>query len=232
MLRRADREHAFFRTRLLLVPPGATKGRVEAVLVERLLQRLRLHDVRIQCRPVLEGIDTHRQALDVDVDTEVEAEALGGLFSERDHVPKLPGRVDVKKRERGNRRKEGLHRQVQHHRAVLPDGIEHDRSLAFGDDLAHDVDAFPFEALKIGELFHSEVAWRSTGCRKLDAVHRRTERDIIAPPVSMATRSLPLTWHPSADRWNAGFITAHDELRGPPRSKGRAALFSGNRSTW
>ena len=44
-------------------------------------------------------------------------------------------------------------RQVQHHRAVLADRIEHHRPLALGDHLAHDVDALGLEALEMGQ-FH------------------------------------------------------------------------------
>ncbi len=40
---------------------------------------------------------------------------------------------------------------MQHHRAVLADGIEHHRLLALGDDLAHDVDALGFKPLKVGQ---------------------------------------------------------------------------------
>jgi hypothetical protein len=57
----------------------------------------------------------------------------------------------VQQRKRRHRRVEGLHRQVQHHRAVLADRVEHHRVVGFGDDLAHDVDALGFEALQVGQ---------------------------------------------------------------------------------
>ena len=83
---------------------------------------------------------------------QIEPEPRGRLVAERDHLAELPGRVDVQERERRLRRIERLHRQVQHHRAVLADRIEHHRPLALGDDLAHDVDALGLEALKMREL--------------------------------------------------------------------------------
>ncbi len=46
---------------------------------------------------------------------------------------------------------EGLAREVQHARAVLADRIEHHRVPAFGDDLAHDLDALRFEPLQVGQ---------------------------------------------------------------------------------
>ena len=47
------------------------------------------------------------------------------------------------------RRVERLQRQVQHHRAVLADRVEHHRLLALGDRLAQDLDALGLEALKV-----------------------------------------------------------------------------------
>jgi hypothetical protein len=44
-------------------------------------------------------------------------------------------------------------RQVQHHAAVLADGVEHHRVVGLGDHLAHDVDALGFEALQVGQAF-------------------------------------------------------------------------------
>jgi hypothetical protein len=42
---------------------------------------------------------------------------------------------------------EGLHGQVQHHRAVFADRIQHHRVLRFRGDLPDDVDALGFQAL-------------------------------------------------------------------------------------
>ena len=59
VLCRADREHALLGARLLFVAPGAAERGVEAVDVERLLERLRLHDVGVNRRAVRERIDPH-----------------------------------------------------------------------------------------------------------------------------------------------------------------------------
>ncbi len=43
-------------------------------------------------------------------------------------------------------------RQVQHHRAVLADGIQHHRLFALGHHLAHDVDGLGLEPLQVGQV--------------------------------------------------------------------------------
>jgi hypothetical protein len=101
---------------------------------------------------VREWIDPHLQPLAVDVDVEIESQTLRGLVAKRDHLPEFPGGVDVQQRERQLRGIEGLHRQVQHHGAVLADGIEHHRPLALRGHLAHDVDALGFQPLKDGQV--------------------------------------------------------------------------------
>src|SRR3970282_2191419 len=67
VLRRAEREDTLLGARLLLVSSGSTDGRVEPVLVECLPERLGLHGVGVQARPVAEGIDTRGQSLLVHV---------------------------------------------------------------------------------------------------------------------------------------------------------------------
>src|SRR4029077_9726332 len=67
VLRRAEREDALLGTAPLLVTPRATEGGVEAVAVERLAQRLRLHHVGVNLRPVCDRVDAARQSLLVHV---------------------------------------------------------------------------------------------------------------------------------------------------------------------
>ena len=154
VLRRAEREDALLGAGLLLVAARAAEGRVEAVLVQRLLQALRLPDVGMDRGAMREGIDAHRQRLGIDVDDQVEAELLGHLAAKLDHFAELPRRVDVEQREGRLRRMERLHGEVQHHRAVLADRVEHHRPLALGDGLAHDVDALGFEPLQVRQCLH------------------------------------------------------------------------------
>ena len=54
MLRRAEGEHALLGARFLLVAARAAEGRVELLFVERLLQRLGLHDLGVELRSMHE----------------------------------------------------------------------------------------------------------------------------------------------------------------------------------
>ena len=59
---------------------------------------------------------------------------------------------------------EGLPRQMQHHRGILADRIEHHRVAALGGDFADDVDAFGFEPLEMGQTIgHENVAAKRSG---------------------------------------------------------------------
>ena len=96
-----------------------------------------------------ERTDACAQPLLIDVHDEVETEFHRAAVAERDHLLEFPGGVHMKKRKRRLRGPEGLHGEVQHHRAVLADGIEHHRLAELRGDFAHDVDAF---RLKLGEM--------------------------------------------------------------------------------
>src|SRR5262249_879209 len=67
------------------------------------------------------------------------------------HGPEFPGGIDVQQRKGGYRRVERLDRQVQHHRAVLADRVQHDRPLTLRNHLTHDVDALSLEPLQVRE---------------------------------------------------------------------------------
>ena len=127
-------------------PPNAAS---KPYFVERLLERLRLHDVGVDRRAVREGVDALREAFRVRVHQQFEAVLVHHALAERVHLAELPLRVHVQQRERQPGRVEGLERQVQHHRAVLPDRVQHDRPVALRHDLAHDVDALGLEPLEV-----------------------------------------------------------------------------------
>ena len=67
MLRAAEREDALLGARLLLVAARAADRGVEAVLVQRLLQRLGLHHVGVHGGAVADRADALRDAVGVDV---------------------------------------------------------------------------------------------------------------------------------------------------------------------
>jgi hypothetical protein len=105
----------------------------------------------VERRAVADRPDAAFEPVLIDVDEEIELELPRHAVAEGDHVAELPGGVDMKQRERQPARMKGLARQMQHHRRVLADGIEHDRLGAFGRDLADDVDRFGLELVEMGE---------------------------------------------------------------------------------
>ena len=147
MLFRAEGEDPFLGPALLLVAPAAAERRVEAIFVEGLSQSLCLHHVGMDGRAVRERIDARGDALRVDVDQQLQTELRRHLIAERDHLAEFPGRIDVHQRKRRFRRIERLHGEMQHHGAVLADGVEHHRTLTLRDNFAHDVDALGLQAL-------------------------------------------------------------------------------------
>jgi 3'-phosphoadenosine 5'-phosphosulfate sulfotransferase (PAPS reductase)/FAD synthetase len=92
-----------------------------------------------------------RLGLGVLVHEYLHADLARHAFAQFVHGAELPRRVHVQQRERQLRGVEGLERQVQHHRAVLADRVEHHRLLALGHDLAHDLDALGLQPFEVGE---------------------------------------------------------------------------------
>ena len=150
MLRGAEREHALLGTTLLLVAPAAAECGIEAVQVERLAQRLGQHDVGVggAMRP---GLHAGAGPRLVGMDEQLHTEALRRRVAELDHLAEIPAAGDLEQRERRLRRRKGLQRQVQHHRAVLADGIQHHRPFALRNDFPEDVDALGLQALQVGQ---------------------------------------------------------------------------------
>ena len=144
----AEREHAFLRAGFLLVAPPAAERRRETVLRQRLLERLRLHDIGVG-RAVVEGVDALANALLILVLEHRETIFFRLRVAERDHLVELPRRVDVQERKRRFLRIERLEREVHHDRAVLADGIEHHRLLRLSRHLADDVDGLCLKRIEM-----------------------------------------------------------------------------------
>ena len=96
----AEGKNALLGAGFFLVAAGPAEGRIEAIFVEGLLQAVGLHDLGVQCRAVVEGVDVLLDAVGIDVDDEIEAEPLGGFIAEGDHVAELPAGIDMHQRER------------------------------------------------------------------------------------------------------------------------------------
>ncbi len=144
---RAEREDALLGARLLFVAARPADDQVEAMGIERLLQGLGLHDVRMDLGAVAEWSDALRQPGLIGVDDQVEPQRAHRLVAKRNHLAELPGGIDVQQRERRLGRVERLHRQMQKYGAILADGVHQHRLLCLGGDFAQDVDALGFEPL-------------------------------------------------------------------------------------
>ncbi len=185
MLRGAEGEHALLGAGFLLVAARPAEGRVELVFVERLLQRLRLHDLGVKLRTVRERPDAHLDPLGIDVFDELQAPFLDDVVAELDHLAELPGRVDVEQREGRLRRIEGFHRDMQHRHGVLADRKQHHRLFAFRDSLAHDVDALRLEPIEMAERTGRKRAHPNTsGAPGLPGPRRRTPSSPTCRPHS------------------------------------------------
>jgi hypothetical protein len=149
LLGRAEAEHPLLGPALLLVAAGAAERRVEAVQAEGLLEALGLPKVGVQGAAVVERIDAAGLRFRVLVDQQVKAQLRGHLVAQGVHRPELPGGVDMQQRERRLGRIERLGRQVQHHRAVLADRVQHHRLLALGRHLPQNVDALRLQPLQM-----------------------------------------------------------------------------------
>src|SRR6185436_1053262 len=122
VLRIAEREHALLGAGLLFVTARTTDGGIGAVLVERLLERLGLHDVGVAAA-VRERRDAGGAAGLVRVDDELGVQTLRGLVAELDHLLELPAGVDVQQREGNAAREECLAGEMQQDRGVLADRV-------------------------------------------------------------------------------------------------------------
>jgi hypothetical protein len=104
----------------------------------------------MQFRAVRDRADAALHAVLIDVHHQVDTKVLGARVTEFDHLAKLPRRIDMKQRKRRLARIERLHRQMQQHRRILADRIQHHDLVALGDGLAHDVNALGLELIEIG----------------------------------------------------------------------------------
>ena len=77
--------------------------------------------------PWRDRADAARDAFGIGVHAQVDAGFGRAAVAERDHLAELPAGVDVQQRDRRLARRERLQQQVQQHRAVLADRIQHHR---------------------------------------------------------------------------------------------------------
>jgi hypothetical protein len=103
-------------------------------------------------RPVHKGVDSLFNAFRIDVDEEIDSEFLRHALAKFNHLTEFPGGVNVKEREGRFRRIERLHRQMQHHRRIFADGIQHHRLGEVRGYLSEDMNGLGFKALKMRKI--------------------------------------------------------------------------------
>src|SRR5262245_34606618 len=117
----------------------------------------------------------------------------------------------------------GLLGQPQHHRRVLADRIQHDRSLELGDDFAHDVDALGFERAQVvvaaQRVFRLALRERLDRGRHLQHCPRYNKKARV-PCGPGLSKSCPLQWF-SGCSCSSTRPSARD-LRGPWTTATRA----------
>jgi len=151
MARVAETEHALLGAALFLVAAGTADGGIVTARIERLTQTLGLHHVGVYAGAVADRADALRQPERIDVDLQLDAVARRHRIAKRVHLAEFPAGVDVQQRDRRWRRKKRLAQQMQQHRAVLADRVQHHRLAEFRRHLAQDVDALGFEAVEMGK---------------------------------------------------------------------------------
>ena len=78
----AEGENALLGAGFFLVAPRAAKGRIKAVFVEGLLEAVGFHDLGMERRTMVEGVDVFFDAVGVDVNDEIKAQTLGGFIAQ------------------------------------------------------------------------------------------------------------------------------------------------------
>ncbi len=149
MAGRAEGEDALLGARLLLIAPRAAEGGIEAVFVQRLAQRHRLHDVGVRVGPVVERVDPIADTFLVHVNQKLKPELARHAVAKRDHLAKLPGRVHMQKRKRRARGIKRLQRKMHQNRRILPNRIKHNRVRKRRRNLPEYVDRFRLKTVEM-----------------------------------------------------------------------------------
>ena len=145
----SEGKHSLFCTRFFFVPACATEGRIESVQIQRLFERVRLHDFGVLFA-VLTRVNSQFEPLMIDVNNQFDTQLIFDVVvAELDHLLEFPSRIDMQKRKWRLGWIERFERQVRHDRRVLAHGVEHDGLLKFRSHLSNNVDALGFQLLKV-----------------------------------------------------------------------------------
>ena len=143
----AERIDTFFRPALLFIATSASESGIELIFIERMQQRLRLHQVRMHLASVRERPYTGIECLHIGFHDQVPSEFLRIVVAELNHLLELPFGIDVHQRERNFSRRKSLFCQANHDGRVFSDRIKHHRILKLGSYLPDDMDRLCFQLL-------------------------------------------------------------------------------------
>ena len=184
MRRGPEREHTLLGPGLFLVTAGAAERDIEPVVIECLLQGLGLHDVGVERGPVVQGVDVLLDPLGVDVDQEVHTGLPGHVVPEVVHRLELPAGVDVQERERRRAGVKRLTGQLQHHRRVFPDRVQHHRVLGLRHHLPDDVHRLGLETIEMCQVLATGelvlLVRSQSNLRPSVRVDLETQSDLVA----------------------------------------------------
>ncbi len=134
---------------IFLVSPRTAKCSVKLVLVQRLFQCIRLHQLGVLLA-VLKRVYADVTPLFIGVDQQIQAELLPDIrFAKLDHFAKLPRRINMKQRKRRLCRIKCFQRQLDHDRRVFANRVEHDRVVKLGRHFPDNVDALGFQLFQV-----------------------------------------------------------------------------------
>ena len=145
MIGTAHREDSLLGAAGLLVATRTANSGVELVRVERFAERDGLHLAGPDGRSRPDRMDAVLKRLLVSVDDQVEIEFRFHALAMRDHVPELPGGIDMQRGEWYFRRMEGLAAQMQQDARILADLIHQHRAFERRRGLAQDDNGFRLE---------------------------------------------------------------------------------------
>lgn len=120
----AEGKHTFLGARFFFIPTRTSEGRIKPMFIKRLFQPFGLPHVRMQCA-VIKGVDALFLSLRVLVHDQFHPRVFRGLIAQFIHLLEFPSRIHMHQWKRRGRGIKRLFRQVQHHRAVLANRIQH-----------------------------------------------------------------------------------------------------------
>ena len=145
----AEGEDAFLSAGPFFIAARATDGGVETAVAQAIEEGGGFKAATAALGAPDERIGTFVERGAVGMDNEIETEFGGVAVAEVDHFLELVGSIDVQEGEGNGAGIEGFLGEAQEDGGIFADGIEQHGSLAFGDDFAHDVNAFRFELLEV-----------------------------------------------------------------------------------